>query len=75
MPFYRAVGEFPRKRHTVFRRPDGFTHGPRPGAVEEVLGARATTGTPVMVDTFRPLETGPAGRASEGPACAWSRAR
>ncbi len=23
MPFYRSVGEIPRKRHTQFRRPDG----------------------------------------------------
>ncbi|WP_017536862.1 hypothetical protein [Nocardiopsis halophila] len=75
MPFYRAVGALPRKRHTVSRRPDGFAHGPRPGAAEEALGARATTGTAVMVDTVRPLETGPAGRASEDPAYAWSRAR
>jgi homogentisate 1,2-dioxygenase len=32
MPFYRAVGEIPRKRHTQFRRPDGALYS------EELMG-------------------------------------
>jgi homogentisate 1,2-dioxygenase len=33
MPYYRAVGEIPRKRHTRFRRPDGGLYA------EELMGA------------------------------------
>jgi homogentisate 1,2-dioxygenase len=33
MPYYRAVGEIPRKRHTQFRRPDGGLYA------EELMGA------------------------------------
>ena len=32
MPFYRAVGEIPHKRHTQFRRPDGALYS------EELMG-------------------------------------
>src|SRR5215207_4859627 len=32
MPYYRAVGEVPRKRHTQFRRPDGGLYA------EELMG-------------------------------------
>jgi homogentisate 1,2-dioxygenase len=32
MPFYRAVGEIPRKRHTQFRKPDGSLYA------EELMG-------------------------------------
>src|SRR5262245_5675546 len=32
MPFYRAVGEIPAKRHTRFRRPDGGLYA------EELMG-------------------------------------
>jgi homogentisate 1,2-dioxygenase len=32
MPYYRAVGELPRKRHTQFRRPDGGLYA------EELMG-------------------------------------
>jgi len=32
MPYYRAVGEIPRKRHTQFRRPDGGLYA------EELIG-------------------------------------
>lgn len=75
MPFYRAVGELPRTRRTVSRHPAGFTHGPRPDAVRAALGAQAATETALRADTFRPLETGPAGRASEDPSSTWSWAR
>ena len=32
MPYYRQVGEIPRKRHTQFRRPDGGLYA------EELMG-------------------------------------
>src|SRR5262245_48237740 len=32
MPYYRVVGEIPRKRHTQFRRPDGGLYA------EELMG-------------------------------------
>ncbi len=32
MPYYRAVGELPPKRHTQFRRPDGGLYA------EELMG-------------------------------------
>src|SRR5205823_13188508 len=32
MPYYRSVGEIPRKRHTQFRRPDGGLYA------EELMG-------------------------------------
>src|SRR5829696_3831606 len=32
MPYYRTVGEIPRKRHTQFRKPDGGLHA------EELMG-------------------------------------
>src|SRR5258705_10790991 len=32
MPFYRSVGEVPRKRHTQFRQPDGSLYA------EELMG-------------------------------------
>src|SRR3954452_11820966 len=32
MPYYRAVGEVPRKRHTQFRKPDGSLYA------EELMG-------------------------------------
>ena len=60
--------------------PSGFTHGPQPGAVEAVIkgldeGLNITDETAVMVDTFRPLLLGPAGRRGEDPEYAWSWAR
>jgi homogentisate 1,2-dioxygenase len=32
MPYYRSVGEVPRKRHTQFRQPDGSLYA------EELMG-------------------------------------
>ncbi|MDA0567624.1 homogentisate 1,2-dioxygenase [Streptomonospora sp. S1-112] len=60
---------------SVSLHPAGFTHGPQPGAVEAALGAERTSETAVMVDTFRPLDLGPAGRACEDPGYAWTWAR
>jgi homogentisate 1,2-dioxygenase len=55
--------------------PAGFTHGPQPGSVEAAIGQARTDELAVMVDTFRPLDLGPAALASEDEAYAWSWAR
>ncbi len=52
--------------------PNGFTHGPQPGAVEASIGKEATDETAVMVDTFRPLALGPAALAAEDEDYAWT---
>ena len=43
--------------------PGGHAHGPQPGATEKSIGVHYFDETAVMVDTFRPLELGEAGRA------------
>ncbi|PSK88955.1 homogentisate 1,2-dioxygenase [Murinocardiopsis flavida] len=60
---------------SISLHPAGFTHGPQPGAVEAALGARETSETAVMIDTFRPLDLGPAALACEDPGYAWTWAR
>jgi homogentisate 1,2-dioxygenase len=65
---------------SITLHPSGFTHGPQPGAVEAVIrgieaGHTSTDETAVMIDTFRPLLLGPAGRQAEDPEYAWSWAR
>lgn len=57
---------------SVTLHPGGHAHGPQPAAVEASLGAEAFDETAVMVDTFRPLELGEAGRAVDDGAYAWS---
>ncbi|CAN5521973.1 homogentisate 1,2-dioxygenase [soil metagenome] len=52
--------------------PGGYAHGPQPSAVEASIGAESFDELAVMVDTFRPLELGEAGLASEDPAYAWT---
>ncbi len=43
--------------------PGGHAHGPQPGATEKSIGIDYFDELAVMVDTFRPLELGEAGRA------------
>src|SRR5437870_330729 len=43
MPYYRAVGEIPRKRHTQFRRPDGGLYA------EELMGAEGFSGISALL--------------------------
>jgi homogentisate 1,2-dioxygenase len=57
---------------SISLHPGGHSHGPQPGAVERSLGAEFFDELAVMVDTFRPLELGEGGTASEDPAYAWS---
>ncbi len=60
---------------SVSVHPGGFAHGPQPSAVEASIGAESFDELAVMVDTFRPLELGEAGRAVEDPEYAWTWAR
>jgi homogentisate 1,2-dioxygenase len=60
---------------SISLHPSGFTHGPQPGSVEASIGKEATEETAVMVDTFRPLQLGPAATGSEDPDYAWTWAR
>jgi homogentisate 1,2-dioxygenase len=57
---------------SISLHPGGHTHGPQPGAVERAIGAEFFDELAVMVDTFRPLEIGEGGRASEDPAYPWT---
>ncbi|HEY3605524.1 MAG TPA: homogentisate 1,2-dioxygenase domain-containing protein [Sporichthyaceae bacterium] len=57
---------------SVSLHPGGHTHGPQPGAAEASLGAERFDETAVMVDTFRPLELGPAAARCEDPEYAWT---
>lgn len=50
---------------SISLHPGGHPHGPQPGAYERSIGVEAVDETAVMVDTFRPLELGEAGRASD----------
>jgi homogentisate 1,2-dioxygenase len=59
-------------RGSVTLHPGGHSHGPQPSAIEASLGAEAFDELAVMVDTFRPLELGEAGTASDDGAYAWS---
>jgi homogentisate 1,2-dioxygenase len=43
MPFYHTLGQIPRKRHTVFRRPDGGLYA------EELRGHEGFTGTSALL--------------------------
>jgi homogentisate 1,2-dioxygenase len=59
-------------RGSVSLHPGGHSHGPQPSAVEASLGAESFDELAVMVDTFRPLELGEAGTASDDGRYAWS---
>jgi homogentisate 1,2-dioxygenase len=57
---------------SISLHPGGHSHGPQPGAVERSLGAEFFDELAVMVDTFRPLELGEGGLASEDRNYAWT---
>jgi homogentisate 1,2-dioxygenase len=48
---------------SISLHPGGHPHGPQPGAYEKSIGVDFFDELAVMVDTFRPLELGEAGRA------------
>jgi homogentisate 1,2-dioxygenase len=60
---------------SISLHPSGFTHGPQPGSVEAAIGKPGTEELAVMIDTFRPLNLGPAARASEDPNYPWTWAK
>ena len=51
MPFYHASGSIPRKRHTVFRRPDGGLYA------EELMGHEGFVGTSSLLYHVHPPTT------------------
>jgi homogentisate 1,2-dioxygenase len=51
MPIYHRLGQIPRKRHTVFRRPDGGLHS------EELMGNKGFTGLSSLMYHLRPPTT------------------
>jgi homogentisate 1,2-dioxygenase len=57
---------------SISLHPGGHSHGPQPGAVEQSLGVEYFDELAVMVDTFRPLQLGEGGLASEDPGYAWT---
>ncbi|MEU4689158.1 cupin domain-containing protein [Actinoplanes sp. NPDC023714] len=60
---------------SISLHPGGYPHGPQPSAIEASLGAERFDETAVMVDTFRPLGFGEAGRLSDDGVYAWTWAR
>jgi homogentisate 1,2-dioxygenase len=62
-------------RGSVLVHPGGYAHGPQPGAYEHSIGTEFFDELAVMVDTFRPLELGEAGRAVDDGKYAWSWVR
>ncbi len=60
---------------SISLHPGGYAHGPQPGAYEKSIGVEAFDELAVMVDTFRPLELGEAGRASDDGRYAWTWAQ
>jgi homogentisate 1,2-dioxygenase len=57
---------------SVSLHPGGHSHGPQPGAYERSIGVQYFDELAVMVDTFRPLRLGEAGRACDDGVYAWS---
>jgi homogentisate 1,2-dioxygenase len=57
---------------SISLHPGGYAHGPQPAAYERSIGVEFFDELAVMVDTFRPLELGEAGTASEDPGYAWT---
>lgn len=51
MPFYHALGQIPRKRHIVFRRPDGGLYA------EELIGHEGFVGTSSLLYHTHPPTT------------------
>ncbi len=50
---------------SISLHPGGHSHGPQPSAIEASLGVESFDELAVMVDTFRPLELGEGGTASD----------
>jgi homogentisate 1,2-dioxygenase len=57
---------------SISLHPGGHAHGPQPGAYERSIGVEFFDELAVMVDTFKPLELGEGGLASEDEGYAWT---
>jgi homogentisate 1,2-dioxygenase len=57
---------------SVSLHPGGHAHGPQPGAYERSIGAEYFDELAVMVDTFRPLQLGEGGLATQDVGYAWT---
>jgi homogentisate 1,2-dioxygenase len=57
---------------SISLHPGGYAHGPQPDAIEAALGVEEVDELAVMVDTFRPLELGEAGREADDGVYAWT---
>ncbi len=57
---------------SISLHPNGFTHGPQPGAVERALGVERFDELAVMVDTFRPLDLCDPALSIEDSGYAWT---
>ncbi len=57
---------------SISLHPGGHSHGPQPGAYERSIGAERFDELAVMVDTFRPLDLGEGGTASDDGSYAWT---
>jgi homogentisate 1,2-dioxygenase len=57
---------------SISLHPGGHSHGPQPGAAEAAIGKQYFDELAVMIDTFRPLELGEGGLASDDGAYALS---
>ena len=51
MPFYHSLGGIPKKRHTIFRKPDGGLYA------EELMGHEGFTGTSALLYHVHPPTT------------------
>jgi homogentisate 1,2-dioxygenase len=60
---------------SISLHPNGFTHGPQPGAMERAIGVDYFDELAVMVDTFRPLDLCEPALAVEDSGYAWTWAR
>ncbi|WP_413798350.1 homogentisate 1,2-dioxygenase [Streptomyces iranensis] len=57
---------------SISLHPGGHPHGPQPGSAEASIGTEYFDELAIMVDTFRPLDLGEAGRACDDGTYAWS---
>ena len=60
---------------SISLHPAGFVHGPQPGSAEKAIGKAGTDEVAVMVDTFAPLQMGPAASGVEAEDYPWTWAR
>src|SRR5271166_3376876 len=67
MPIYHTLGEIPRKRHTIFRKPNGGLYA------EELMGHEGFTGTSSLLYHTYPPTTVKSVRRFRETAYEWDR--